>query len=253
MPNRGLKLGSVAIAFVAIVTISGPGFPGLGFSPGPRPGGGPPSTFNVTIEGPLSSSLGDLANFTGRTSGGVAPFVFAWYFNGTRENGTGSTLSVRPLADGVFEVNVTAHDAIGARADDFLHLTVTGPGPVQVHVEVLGSSADGGAVLRAVPSGGTPPYEYLWHGPAAPSGWQRNLANWTTAPLGTQRLVVSVDVRDTLGYEANGSVTIVSRTTTVNNGSNPLPGWTVALAVAAAAAATAGGLVWTRHRRRSPR
>jgi hypothetical protein len=218
--------------------------------PGSARGTPTPSSagFRVALGGPTSLALGSSAEFWANTSGGSGPMNYAWTVNGTAPTaGDRPDLTYRPLADGVDRIAVEVRDAAGSVANATLSLVVLGPSPVSVRVIFGGSDSAGGATLRAVAAGGTPPYSYRWAGLGAPAGWT-GIANWTTPPLPAGRFVYTVSVVDRIGYRAASNLTIQSAPRTLaQNGLGFVP---IAIGGGAAAGTATGTLLAVNRRRR---
>lgn len=110
-----------------------------------------PSTTNITCNGLTNGSI------TVAPTGGTAPYTYAWSPSG----GSGATAS--GLAAGTYTVVVTDANSCTATASG----TVTEPTalalagfPTATDVACFGDST--GSVTGLTPTGGTPPYTYLW-------------------------------------------------------------------------------------------
>lgn len=210
-------------------------------------------TLSLSITGPTSLFLGEVAVYYANASGGTAPYGFTWALNDTpvAANITGSPTSsrftLRPLADGIYLVGVNVTDHGGNRTAQVRNLFVTGPSPVSATLQVVPNDNNGSATIRATAYGGAPPYQYLWTGPGAPEGWS-STADLSTPHLAAGSYLFTVVVRDANGYEGTGSVTIVSNGGT--SGSNS--GWWtwVALGVVVGVGAVLGTTLLLRRRRR---
>lgn len=88
-------------------------------------------------------------------AGGVAPYSYLWSNGQTVNTGTS-------LCSGLYTVNIT--DANGCTGSVAVPVSNTsGPsGLVITHTNITCSGSCNGAVTGVTPSGGTPPYSYLW-------------------------------------------------------------------------------------------
>ncbi|KAA3623509.1 MAG: hypothetical protein DWQ02_24430, partial [Bacteroidetes bacterium] len=128
---------------------------------------------------------------TATASGGTAPYTYAW--NG----GLGMGASKTGVAPGTY--TVTVHDANGCSATATVTIINIGGPSVDAGDDVaicLGENT----TLTATPSGGTPPYSYVWSGGAS------NNQNAFVGPSFTTTF--SVTVTDANGCEAVDAVTV---------------------------------------------
>ena len=171
------------------------------------------SSLTITASGPTSISLGAIANYTANASGGNPPYVYSWAVPGVPANRTGgSSVSFRPLFDGIFDLNASVRDANGSISWAILQVSVQGPSPVSVKLSAIATTPDGRVIVRAIPSGGTPPYKFEWGGPGA-SGNTTSSDIFTTSPLGTGRYDLSVTVTDSVGFVGLAELPIVVQQT----------------------------------------
>lgn len=102
----------------------------------------------------ISCNGGSNGSVTASPSGGTAPYTYLW----TPGNSTNITLSNVPV--GTYTVVVTDKNNCTAQKT----VTLTEPTPLVVASTVTDVTCPSGSngVLKATPSGGTPPYTYLW-------------------------------------------------------------------------------------------
>lgn len=124
---KGVSYGNACSAFTPYVQVS-------------------TSIINVGIQKQGPSCPGEAnASITLSPSNGTAPYTFTW-------SNSATTASIQNIAAGVYTVTIT--DANGAVA--VTSVTVSEPAPIAVSINKVGNN------LTALPSGGTPPYSYLW-------------------------------------------------------------------------------------------
>lgn len=103
------------------------------------------NTCNASCDGTASISI----------SGGTAPYTYAW------SPGTQTTSAVTGLCAGNYTVNV--NDAIGCLSINTV--TITEPGVLLANVAGIDPLCNGSCngSITSTPSGGTPPYTYVWN------------------------------------------------------------------------------------------
>ncbi len=175
---------------------------------------GTPLSVTVTAA-PTLAQRDENVSFTSNVTGGTGPFTYNWSF----ADGNGSTAAdpVHAFATvGVFNVTLAVEDANGTTADGYVVVTVqsSGPPPLGVTISAVPTSATVGETVNfsSRPSGGVPPYTFLWRFGDLSSATTQN-ASHAYAAAGAYN--VSLNVSD-----ANGS--FVVRYVTVDVGAAPL-------------------------------
>ncbi|MFH1321867.1 MAG: gliding motility-associated C-terminal domain-containing protein [Bacteroidota bacterium] len=129
----------------------------------------------------------DTAVLTANVSGGSGAYIYSW--------NTGETTSSINAIGGNYSVTIT--DSIGCSQTS--SASVSAPPLLTVSTTSTDATTNGGTdgTATAIPSGGTPPYTYIWS----------DLQNNQTA-LGLGFGIYSVTVTDINGCEASGSVLV---------------------------------------------
>lgn len=153
---------------------------------------------------PMSTSilLGQNVNFTSTVSGGVPPYGYQWYRNGTIVLGASSnSWDFTPAATGSYSIYMNVTDSVG-------NTTISGNASVtvtQLTSPIASISASSTAVyvgqavnLSSTVSGGVPPYTYQWllNDSLIPSA---TLANYTFSPISSGSYLFSMNVTDSYG------------------------------------------------------
>lgn len=153
--------------------------------------------------------LGTSGMYSANATGGNPPYSYLWYSkapNGTFSRfGTTSGVLFRPLADGIYTLNVSAKDAGGNQSGTSTIVSVNGFSPVSIR---LTSATSGGSlVLTVLASGGTPPYRFRWTGAGLDPNLSRN-PSVTLPHLANGEYTVGVQVTDAAGYSNSTSVKV---------------------------------------------
>lgn len=85
----------------------------------------------VTISPPLTAiTLGSTVNITSSVNGGILPYTYEWYSNGTNV-GSGATLQYTPPFAGIYYVYLNVTDSVGTAAQsNIAQILVSVPSPV---------------------------------------------------------------------------------------------------------------------------
>jgi PKD domain len=188
----------------------------LGVTPAPNVALLAPGTADVGVGCPLSAQV---ANGTG-----LAPFVYRWnYSDGT--NGSGASVVHLFSAVGTYAVSVALTDRAGHTARAEANLTVVDAPSVRPRVDRSPIDPGLAANLSANGSGGRPPYAFRWN---FGDGAQGTGAAVRHAFLAPGSYPVSVELVDSAGGSANGSITVIVNppltATLATNASTPRAG-----------------------------
>jgi len=125
-----------------------------------------PLPLSVSIT-PLDSSilLGQSVPFTSAVNGGVAPYGYQWYLNGSAYVGaTLNSWTFNPATVGTYSVYLTVTDSYSSTAQS-QSATVTVTPPLTVSISPLSASILLGqsVTFTSTVNGGTLPYKYQWY------------------------------------------------------------------------------------------
>jgi peptidoglycan/xylan/chitin deacetylase (PgdA/CDA1 family) len=145
--------------------------------------------------------------FTSNVSGGVSPYTYQWYLNGSQVSGaTGSSWTLTPASSGTFNIYLKVADSYTGNVQSnnaTAHVKpalVASVSPTQVRVD-LGQSQ----LFTSSVSGGFTPYSYKWvmNGTAVDGATN---STWTFIPTLTGHCNVSLSVNDSLGNRVQSNV-----------------------------------------------
>ncbi len=155
----------------------------------------------------VNMMLGGSQTFTSTVSGGVSPYTFQWYLNGSQVTGaTSSTWTFTPASIGTYKIysqvtdsyadNVQSNTAT-AKVVPSLVVTIS---PTQVRIDLGQSQTFSSSV-----SGGTPPYTYQWYLNGTAQSGATN-PTWTFTPTQTGHYNVYLNVTDSLNNKAQSNL-----------------------------------------------
>ena len=166
------------------------------------------SQLSVSIS-PVSINMttGTAQTFASTVSGGVQPYTYQWYLNGSQvPNANAATWMFTPASTGHFNVYVVVTDNKTAFAQsNNATITVETPTNVNItptHVEIyLGQSQ----TFNCTVSGGTQPYSYQWYlndTPVSSATYQ----NWTFTPTIAGTYKVYQNITDNLNIKTQSNI-----------------------------------------------
>lgn len=167
------------------------------FSPIPPP-------LSVSIS-PLSASIlvGQSVTFTSTVSGGIPPYSYQWYLNGSAVPGaTADSWTFTPVSVGVYEVYLNVTDSSGNIAISQI-ATVSVASQITVSISPMSMAVIVGepVTFTSTTSGGYPPYTYQWYLNGNPvSGATSD--TWTFTPTESGIFYVYLKVTDDKGNTA---------------------------------------------------
>jgi PKD repeat protein len=157
-----------------------------------------PLPLSVSIT-PLDSSirLGQSVPFTSAANGGVAPYGYQWYLNGSAYVGaTLNSWTFNPATVGTYSVYLTVTDSYNSTAQS-QNATVTVTPPLTVSISPLSASILLGqsVTFTSTVNGGKSPYDYQWYLDGS-SVLPATLNSWTYTPSNTGIHYVYLEVTD---------------------------------------------------------
>jgi len=182
---------------------------------------------------PLSASIslsiarikiGESVTFTSSVSGGLSPYSYQWYLNGSAVSGaTSSTWTFTPTATGYYIVYLKVTDGTPQTVKSN-EASVTVASPLRVSISPMSASIVVGqsVAFTSTVSGGYPPYNYQWYlNDVAVSG--ATSSGWTFTPTSSGIYYVYLKVVD-----ANNNV-VQSDVARVSVASVPVGGYSASL------------------------
>lgn len=100
-------------------------------------------------------------SFTGQARGGVRPYTYGWDF-GDGSTGAGPAATHTYGGGGAFKILLLVTDAQGIRGTAVVFVQASKTLTVAVGADVTSGTVPLTLSLRALPTGGRPPYTYLW-------------------------------------------------------------------------------------------
>ena len=167
--------------------------------------------FTVTVS-PVSVTLdvNQSQTLTSVIAGGISPYSYQWYLNGTPVSGaTGVSWTFTPASPSLYSIYLNTTDAVGAFAE-------SNAGIVTVHTTPSVSNSPNSATLdtgqsqqfTSSVSGGTSPFTYQWflNNVAVPSA---NSTSWKFTAGSSGIFEVCVNVTDSVDFMAESNTVSV--------------------------------------------
>jgi uncharacterized repeat protein (TIGR02543 family) len=183
------------------------------------------SPLSVSIS-PLKAKIkiGESVTFTSSVSGGLSPYSYQWYLNGSAVSGaTSSTWTFTPTATGYYIVYLKVTDGTPQTVKSN-EASVTAASPLAVSISPMSASIVVGqsVAFTSTVSGGYPPYSYQWYlNNVAVSG--ATSSGWTFTPTSSGIYYVYLKVVD-----SNNNV-VQSEAAKVSVASVPVGGYSISL------------------------
>jgi hypothetical protein len=183
------------------------------------------SPLSVSIS-PLTAKIkiGESVTFTSSVSGGLSPYSYQWYLNGSAVSGaTSFTWTFTPTATGYYIVYLKVTDGTPQTVKSN-EASVTVASPLAVSISPMSASIVVGqsVAFTSTVSGGYPPYSYQWYlNDVAVSGATSN--GWTFTPTSSGIYYVYLKVVD-----SNNNV-VQSEAAKVSVASVPVGGYSISL------------------------
>lgn len=169
--------------------------------------------------------VGESVTFSSSVSGGVPPYSYQWYLNGSAVSGaTSPTWTFTPTAAGYYIIYVKVTDAVPQTAKSN-EASVTVAPPLTVSISPMSASIMVGQSVdfASTVSGGYPPYSYQWYLNDAPvSGATSSSWKFTPTTSGVYYVYLKVtDVNNNVAQSAVARIAVASV---------PVGGYSVSLA-----------------------
>ncbi|MGD0978763.1 MAG: PQQ-binding-like beta-propeller repeat protein, partial [Candidatus Bathyarchaeia archaeon] len=155
---------------------------------------------NVTMD------VGQPQAFTSTVSGGISPYAYQWYLNGTAVSGaTSSSWTFTPSSSGYYTVYLNATDNGGLKAkSNIASVTVNPAVSVSVSPTSVALGIGQSQTFASSVSGGLSPYTYQWYlSGVAVSG--ATSATWTFTASSVGSYTILVKVNDAVGAQATSN------------------------------------------------
>ena len=120
----------------------------------------PPPHVEV-LENSTTAVSGSTVEFVANVTGGVAPYSYSWYVNGSYA-GSSQTLTYRFTSPGVYNVSVMVADSYGVKAGNWTLVTVYPPLAVEVIVNYTSIDVNVTDVFAVKVISGEPPFSFRW-------------------------------------------------------------------------------------------
>jgi hypothetical protein len=161
-----------------------------------------------------SSAVIDLTQsvaFVSSITGGVSPYSYQWYVNGSAVSGaTGSTWTFTPATAGHYQVYLNVTDSLSTKAkSNVAVVTVNSLPTVSITPTAVVMDVGQSQLFTSSVSGGTVPCSYQWYlNGVAVSG--ATGASWTFTPSSTGSYSIYVEVTDSVGAMATSNTATVT-------------------------------------------
>jgi len=166
--------------------------------------------------------IGESVTFTSSVSGGLSPYSYQWYLNGSAVSGaTSSTWTFTPTATGYYIVYLNVTDSVPQTVKSN-EASVTVAPPLTVSISPTSASITVGqsVTFSSTVSGGYTPYTYQWYLNATPVSGATS-SGWVFTPTASGIYYVYLKVTD-----ANNNV-VKSETTRISVAAVPVGGYAV--------------------------
>ena len=202
----------------------------------------PPITVNI-VETLSKIKIGENTTFTSSVSGGLPPYSYQWYLNGSAVSGATSSTwmfaptSLQPI--GNYTVYVVVMDSFAQSAQSNT-VTVSVAPALTCQISPLSASVHVGqpvAFTATNVSGGYPPYSYQWYLDGNPVPGETS-SSWIYTPATPGIHYVYLKVTDTTNNVAQSSTARIVVTPT------PVGGYSVSYDVSLAKSAATAPIAW---------
>ena len=175
----------------------------------------------ITVNPPLSASisptsttidLGQNATFASSVSGGMPPYSYQWYLNGSIASGaTQHAFILKPSQLGTYLVSLAATDSFGFITASNTATTIVNPVPtVAISPASVSIPLGQNQTFTATVTGGTSPFTYYWY-------VNGNLTAQTTVPTFTfspttisKYYLMYVTIKDAVGLSVASNTAVIN-------------------------------------------
>jgi hypothetical protein len=168
----------------------------------------PKPSMLVTIS-PSAAKIdsGQSVSFTSSITGGLSPFTYQWYVNGSAVPGASST-TFTPASTGSYQVWLNVTDSLNTKAKSNIALVTVNPPPsVSIRPSSVKMDVSQSQTFTSSVSPGTPPYSYQWYLNGVANGTG---STWTFTPSSSGSYSVYVNVTDSAGVRAKSNVATIT-------------------------------------------
>lgn len=193
-----------------------------------------PALVNSSTISTTNITLGNSATVTGKASGGVSPYTYAYYYKNSSSSSwtTVSAFSsktsavIKPTAAGTYTVKVTVKDSAGTTTDKTFSLIVTNVTPLTNLSTVSATSIAAGntVTVSGKATGGTSPYKYaFYYKKSTDTAWKTIGTEFGTETSGTFKATpaavfnVKIIVKDNKSTTAEKTYDVTATSTLANN------------------------------------
>jgi hypothetical protein len=151
--------------------------------------------------------IGQSQTYNSAVAGGVLPYSYQWYLNGTAvSGGVSNQLLFTPTTAETFELYLNVTDSIGITTkSNVVNIAVAPPLSVSISPASAASSIGQSIVFNCSVSGGIPPYAYQWYLNGTTVSGATNV-NWTFDTASTGQYLVYVEITDGLTIDKQSNV-----------------------------------------------
>ena len=168
----------------------------------------------------VSMTVGTQKTFTSTTTGGLTPYTYQWYLNGTAVSGaTGSTWTFKPATAGHYKVYLNVTDALNVKVQSNIvtDITVNPAATVTISPSSTSMTVGGAQTFSSSVTGGTTPYTYQWYiNGTAVSGATNTKYTFMPTTAGTYNIYLNVTDKSAVTVKSNVATAKVETPMTVN-------------------------------------